>query len=196
MLSRDQIRKEIRARRRALSPQERSIRAAAIASHLLRSRLFRTARAVAGYLPVRGEADPTPVLRQARRHGKDVYLPVLARLGHAGLCFARFDDGVRLRPNRFGILEPEHHPRDLVRGLSLDLVLTPLVAFDAHGNRLGMGGGFYDRTFSYLAHRTHWCRPVLIGYAYSFQEVDGLPRQRWDVPLSGVATEHGLTLFR
>lgn len=195
MQSRDEIRREMRARRRALSAHERSRRASAIASHVLRSRLFRGANSVAGYLPVQGEADPTPVLAHALATGKQVYLPVLSSLRRGGLCFARFDARIGLRRNRLGIPEPVHHPRGLARGLALDLVLTPLVAYDARGNRLGMGGGFYDRTFAYLTHRTHWRRPVLIGYAYAFQQVHALDRESWDVPLSGVVTENGLMLF-
>jgi 5-formyltetrahydrofolate cyclo-ligase len=74
-------------------------------------------------------------------------------------------------------------------------VLAPLVAFDRSGNRLGMGGGYYDRSFAYLRHRVHWRRPRLIGYAYGFQEVQALERAHWDVPLSGVVTELGLRLF-
>ncbi|MGD8594123.1 MAG: 5-formyltetrahydrofolate cyclo-ligase, partial [Gammaproteobacteria bacterium] len=73
-------------------------------------------------------------------------------------------------------------------GRRLNLVLTPLVAFDARGNRLGMGGGYYDRTFAYLRHQHRWRRPRLAGIAYDFQQVDRLERSSWDVPLSTIAT--------
>jgi 5-formyltetrahydrofolate cyclo-ligase len=75
-------------------------------------------------------------------------------------------------------------------------VLTPLVAFDLHGNRLGMGGGFYDRTFEFLNRHTHWRRPLLIGLAYDFQRVEQLYSHGWDVRLSGVVTEQGFVSFR
>jgi 5-formyltetrahydrofolate cyclo-ligase len=80
--------------------------------------------------------------------------------------------------------------------LSLDLVLAPLVAFDAHGNRLGMGGGFYDRSFAYLLRHTRWLRPRLIGLAYDFQRQSRLPSQAWDVPLQAIATDQHLYLSR
>jgi 5-formyltetrahydrofolate cyclo-ligase len=78
----------------------------------------------------------------------------------------------------------------------LDLVLTPLVAFDAQGHRLGMGGGFYDRSFAYLLRHSRWLRPRLIGLAYDFQRQTRLPHQPWDVPLHAIATDHRLYLSR
>jgi 5-formyltetrahydrofolate cyclo-ligase len=78
---------------------------------------------------------------------------------------------------------------------TLDLILTPLVAFDDQGNRLGMGGGFYDRTLAYLGRRKHWKKPRLIGTAHAFQQVARLPHESWDVPLHGVVTEKALLSF-
>jgi 5-formyltetrahydrofolate cyclo-ligase len=193
MPERDEIRRAMRGRRRALTHRDLDQRARVIASHLLRSRLFRSARSIAAYVPVRGEADPSPVVEHALALGKHVYLPVLSRRGD--LCFAPLNTDTPLRRNRFGIPEPAVHSRLLARPRDLDLVLAPLVAFDRSGTRLGMGGGYYDRSFAYLRHRLHWRRPRLIGYAYGFQEVQALERAEWDVPLSGVVTELGLRLF-
>lgn len=183
----------MRGRRRALTHRDLDQRAQVIASHLLRARVFRSARSIAAYFPVRGEADPSLVIEHALALGKRVYLPVLSRRGD--LCFAPLDADTPLRRNRLGIPEPDVQPRMLARPRDLDLVLTPLVAFDRSGTRLGMGGGYYDRSFAYLRHRLHWRRPRLIGYAYGFQEVPALERAEWDVPLSGVVTEQGLRLF-
>jgi 5-formyltetrahydrofolate cyclo-ligase len=103
------------------------------------------------------------------------------------LVFVGWRPGGELRRNRFGIGEPRG-PRLPWR--RLDLVLLPLVAFDAGGGRLGMGGGFYDRTFAALrARRGQWQRPALVGLAHGFQRVAALPREAWDVPLAAVATE-------
>ena len=77
----------------------------------------------------------------------------------------------------------------------LDLVLVPLVGFDGAGNRLGMGGGFYDRSFAFLGQR-RWRRPRLVGVAFDLQRVDRLPRRAWDVPLDAVASERGCYRFR
>ena len=100
-----------------------------------------------------------------------------------------------MAPNRFGIPEPDLPAASRCPVLALDLVLVPLVAFDEAGNRLGMGGGFYDRTFRYLRHRTCWRRPHLVGIAYDAQRVPAIDARRWDVPLDAVVTETALHRF-
>ena len=103
------------------------------------------------------------------------------------MIFVRWREGERLLPNRFGIPEPVTL-RGSVAPWRLDLVLTPLVAFDTAGNRLGMGGGYYDRAFA-RRHQQRWPRrPVLCGLAHRFQQVDLLPASVWDVPLKRVFT--------
>lgn len=77
----------------------------------------------------------------------------------------------------------------------LDLIILPLVAFDLSGNRLGMGGGFYDRTLSFKHQRCHWKGPKLIGIAHELQRVDLLPVNDWDIPLDAVITEQKLYQF-
>ena len=94
-----------------------------------------------------------------------------------------------MRRNRWGIFEPD---RPGINGRWLDLALVPCVAFDANGERLGMGAGFYDRHFSFLKHRSAWCRPRLLGLAYEFQRTTGIDVRPWDVPLWGVVTELGV----
>jgi 5-formyltetrahydrofolate cyclo-ligase len=110
-----------------------------------------------------------------------------------------------LLPNHFSIPEPVSRGRGMVKLSRLDLVLTPLVGFDAQGNRLGMGGGFYDRSFAFLRRRQSWRKPRLLGLAFDLQEVNaqtgdqtegGLARQAWDVPLDGVVTESGVKIVR
>ena len=86
-------------------------------------------------------------------------------------------------------------PAQLLPGISLDLVLVPLVGFDDQGTRLGMGGGFYDRSFATRLFRRYWRKPRLIGVAYELQRVAHLDRQPWDVALDGVVTEQRLYLF-
>jgi 5-formyltetrahydrofolate cyclo-ligase len=121
--------------------------------------------------------------------GKQVYLPILAGNPQEHLVFAPYRSDTKLKPNRFGIPEPQIGNEELLTPQYLDLVLTPLVAFDASGTRLGMGGGFYDRTFAFLNHPGHFSKPRLFGLAYELQRVDHLPRQPWDVPLQGIITE-------
>lgn len=185
MASRSEIRSRLRQQRRALSRAVRVSSAKQVARRLAASPLFRAARRVAIYLPHDGELDLTPLLRRAWACGKTCYLPVLLgkRLG-----FAAYRRGDGLRLNRFGIPEPALPACQQVGALALDLILVPLVAFDAQGHRLGMGAGFYDRTLAARARRTHWRRPRLIGVAYDFQKVAKLVPALWDVPLDGVVT--------
>lgn len=120
---------------------------------------------------------------------KQCYLPVLDPLGSNRLWFAPLFPGASLRPNRFGIPEPNVAARHLVSARHLDLLLLPLVAFDHLGNRLGMGGGFYDRSLAYIKHRHQWRRPHLYGVAHQFQCVPLLQQASWDIPLNGIVTD-------
>ena len=192
MVHRADVRRQMRARRRALSETERSKRAHALADRLAGTSLFRNSRRIAAYLAVDGEADPLPLIQRAWTMGKTVYLPVLVPFNHNRLWFAPLRPDGTLVTNRFGIAEPTCIHRQRSGVIALDLVLTPLVAFDAQGNRLGMGGGFYDRTFGFLHRRRHWLKPRLVGLAYDFQQVPRLPAAAWDVPLYAVATDRAL----
>ena len=109
--------------------------------------------------------------------------------------FARYLPGMPMRPNRFAIPEPAIARAQLLPAQSLDLILMPLVGFDRSGNRLGMGGGFYDRTLAFRHHRDGYRGPLLLGLAYQFQCLDGLQARHWDVPLDGILTEKYLRRF-
>jgi len=179
----------MRRQRRRLRPWQRRRAAQRLVAAVRRLPVWRQARHVAAYMPADGEIDVLPLLREARRQGKRTYLPVLHPLGR-GLRFRPWAPGSPMRANRFGIPEPRarRHERS---GRRLDLVLAPLVAFDDHGNRLGMGGGFYDRTFAFRSRLARWRRPRLVGVGYAFQRVPRLERRHWDVRLDTVLTEAG-----
>ena len=181
--------------RRSLSPRERRHRSAALNRHLFAQPLFRNSRRIAVYLPSDGEVETAAIIERAWAMGKEVYLPVLVPFLHNRLWFAHYLPDTRLVHNRFGIAEPRAAHRRRIPTHALDLVLAPLVGFDTSGNRLGMGGGFYDRSFSFLTRRRHWRKPQLVGLAYEFQRVPQLPAQTWDVPLSAVATDGGWYAF-
>ncbi len=184
-----ELRKRLRARRRALSEVERFQRSHAICERLRRRSEFQRARRIVLYLPNDGEVDPTPLLDALWGARRMALLPVLRVLAGNRLAFHPYRPGDILAPNRYGIPEPVANPGEAVPPHTLDLVLLPLVAFDSQGRRLGMGGGFYDRTFAFLRQRRQWRRPLLIGVAYDFQEVPELPAEPWDVPLHAVVTE-------
>lgn len=190
------LRLHLRDTRRALSPSERTLCAERCADLLYQDPGFRNAKRIAAYLPSDGELDTLPLITRAWEMGKQIYLPVLLPQGANRLWFARYEPDTPLRRNRFGIPEPTRAAHTRVAPLALDLVLTPLVAFDTKGHRLGMGGGFYDRSFAYLLRHTHWLRPRLIGLAYDFQRQPKLPGQPWDVPLHAIVTDRKRYLCR
>lgn len=188
------LRRTLQKQRAALSPQLQQRLSHQAANHLSKQPLFRNARHVALYLPVRGEADPTGLRKLARPY-QTFYLPVLSPFGHNHLWFVRWDKHTRLRLNRFRIPEPCPSYRRSRTARWLDLVVMPLVAFDQQGTRMGMGGGFYDRTFAFKRAQTRPQRPRLCGFAYDFQQVKHLQRQRWDVPLDVIASDAGFFHF-
>lgn len=189
-----EVRRAMRARRQALSPEEQKQAAQDLALQLARTRLFRVSRRVACYLPDDGEIDPSVAVARLRAMNRQVYLPVLSRLAHESLWFAPADPHARLAPNRFGIPEPVVPARRLVRAQQLDLILLPLVAFDRYGNRLGRGAGFYDRSLAFRHHRRFLEKPHVLGLAHDFQCVDALPTDAWDVPLDGIVTDRAVYL--
>jgi 5-formyltetrahydrofolate cyclo-ligase len=192
MTDKSALRQLMRARRQQLSASRQLNAALALATRLQKQPLFQRSRRIAAYLPSDGEIDPMPLLHRAHRQGKYIYLPVLKG---AALQFVRFRPGLTsMRPNRFGIPEPRALPAACIAPSQLDLVLMPLVAFDPQGGRLGMGSGFYDRTFAFKQARRQRSRPLLIGLAHQLQQVPALPSDPWDVPIAGVATEKALLL--
>jgi 5-formyltetrahydrofolate cyclo-ligase len=193
MKTKQQLRQEMRRQRRRLGPRQQAHASLQLCEHIAASRLFRNSRRIAFYLPNDGEPDLLPLIEYAWRLDKACFLPVIGPRNSRRLWFLPYVPGTPLRVNRFGIPEPEHHPGERrFKAHALDLVLLPLVAFDAAGHRLGMGGGFYDRTLAFLHWRRHWHKPRLLGTAYAFQEVASLPVEPWDIPLTGIVTETGL----
>jgi len=183
------LRRQLRAARRALSPAEQRAHALVIAARIARDPRMRRARRIALYVAADGEVDPMPLQALLPGHSRRWYLPVLR--GHAAgrLWFVRWRKRDRLRDNRFGIPEPVRRRRHIQPAHALDLVLAPLVGFDADGCRLGMGGGFYDRTLAFLRQRRHWRRPLLVGLAHECQRLEHIEPSDWDVPLDAVVTE-------
>ena len=190
-----QVRREIRTLRRQLSPQTLQQRSRQLQRLTGNFKPFRHSRRIAFYIAANGEIDPEPLMQLAFKAGKRVYLPKLRQRPSGGLWFASYRPGDRVVYNRYGIPEPVMHHRRIVMPWSLDMAFVPLVAFDMSGNRLGMGGGFYDRTFAFKRRRNHWRGPKLIGLAHEFQRVDQLPIQAWDIPLDAVITERAIYLF-
>jgi 5-formyltetrahydrofolate cyclo-ligase len=181
------LRQTIRQQRKSLPPHETAACAEQLAQNARKHPAVLRSHRIAAYLASDGEIDPLPLLESLWSSGKQVYLPVLVPFSPQKLWFARFNRNDMLAYSRFGIPEPVK--RDLIKPCALDLVFTPLVAFDAAGHRIGMGGGFYDRTFAFLHQRQHWHKPRLVGLAYEFQKQACIKPNCWDVPLDAIATE-------
>jgi 5-formyltetrahydrofolate cyclo-ligase len=184
------LRQRMRAARREMPPGERAAADRAIVSRILRLPEFHAAKHVAVFLAFDGEPSMQGVIAAAATRGKRVYAPVLRGLT---MHFAELDTDAALATNFFGILEPRVGSR--VDARKLDLVLTPLVAFDDRGVRIGVGRGYYDRCFRFLLNRHCWRRPRLFAVAYELQRVPRLVRQPWDVLLAGAVTEAGVRRF-
>ena len=185
------LRREMRRRRRALSDSDRRDAARALSIRIAGSSWFINSRTVAVYLSNDGEIGLSPLVKRAWAMGKRTYLP---RLFGPRLWFLPFHAQSVLAGNRFSIPEPVEPARRRIRPLFLDLVLFPLVAFDRSGNRLGMGAGYYDRTFEAVRRRTRWPGPKRIGVAYEMQMMESLPAADWDVPLHAIVTERAIRI--
>lgn len=183
-LSRQDIRKMIRQRRRELTVQQQIDFAEQAAGRMMAYPSVLMARTVALFLSFDGELNTQPLINQLWHAGKRVYLPVLHPFSPGNLLFLHYHPQSELVVNRLKIQEPRLDVRDVLPLNSLDVLIAPLVAFDEQGQRLGMGGGFYDRTLQNW--QQYGISPV--GYAHDCQRVEKLPVEKWDIPLPAVVT--------
>lgn len=187
------LRALIRQQRRLLCSQIQLEHAHSVLLHFTNSTLALKTKRAAFYIATDGELDPLPLCEWLIAKGRTSYLPVLHPFLRKRLLFCEYKENKELIYNQFGILEPNLRMHEPASINSLDTIFLPLVAFDNNGTRLGMGGGYYDRTLSRL--RFSCKRPRFIGLAHSMQCVPTLSRQSWDIPLDGVITESGLRYF-
>ena len=187
------LRSELRSRRRGLAPLFRERAARLVAHHLDREFHLRPGLRIAAYASMAEELDTAPLIALARRRGCRIFLPrVSRRTGR--IRFVESLAGGRERLNHLGIVEP--HGSRPASARWLDLVIAPLVAFDDRGVRLGMGGGYYDRTFAFRNIHSSWRRPRLVGVAYALQQLPSIEAAAHDVRLDAVITEQGVVRCR
>ena len=205
----EELRRELRRRRKELSAEERQRLSRSAADGIIAAAVWRQAETVALYMSVRGEIDTTPLLAHAWDSGKLVLLPACSRKEQGKMCLVACSGADGLCTGSFGIPEPplseeetEFHelytddcgnsdtPDAADKGIRPvpDIIVVPGLAFDRKGARLGMGGGYYDRLLALPRYRNS----LRLGLAYSFQLVDSLPREDWDVPVHAVCTEQGM----
>ena len=217
------LRREMRRKRRALSPLQQKKAAQKLKSTLTLSHLFNRSKHIAIYLANDGELNPQPFIDWCWQYGQkqkhnnqpsiEVYLPVIHPFSKGHLLFLRYSPTTTMVNNHYGIAEPKLNILTLCPAHNLDIIFTPLVAFDDQGNRLGMGGGFYDRTLAKLniislaklaeyhsaqqasTNSTNQQTEVVlnsptavVGLAHQCQQVEQLPTELWDVPLPTIIT--------
>jgi len=179
------LRKALRSKRRALTPDSQARAAQAVADRVLAADFMPLGGHIALFMSADGEIDTAPLLEGLLALGKACYLPVLAQ-DTVTLQFRRYRPDRPLVTNFLGLQEPDHDA-DSIAPEGLNTVFMPLVGFDLAGNRLGMGKGYYDRTFAFVS-ADRSTGPALIGLAHECQRVEHLEAADWDVPLGGILT--------
>ena len=162
-----------------MQPDDRAAASRAVSEILIRTHEFHAAKSIGCYLPMRDEIDPRSIIARAWRANKRVFCPVVTQDDE--MFFRKLEPDSVVECGPYGIWEPvtgsSISPRDL------DLVVTPLVAFDQSRHRIGMGGGYYDRCFAFLRHRQYWIHPKLFGVAFDCQKVEKISPNPWDIRL-------------
>lgn len=200
MSTRNEIRKSLRTKRQSLSEVEQQQFSDNLLIQLTARSDVLAAKNIALYLANDSELDAMPFIKWCWQNNKKTYLPVIHPFSHGQLLFLHYDESSVMKKNNYGILEPKLDVR-LIKAINeIDIIFTPLVAFDLLGNRLGMGGGFYDRTLSswYQQYRRQnqelnvtknkLTKPYPIGLAHDIQLIDAIPAQLWDIPLPEIIT--------
>ncbi|MCK3654670.1 5-formyltetrahydrofolate cyclo-ligase [Pasteurellaceae bacterium Macca] len=174
---RQALRAEMRQKRALLTLEQQQQSAQSIIAPALELIERYQAHHLAFYLPFQGEISPLPLIDTLRQQGKAIYLPVLHPFSAHQLLFLAYHSEKALEQNRFGIWQPKLDVRNVLPLNALEMIFVPLVACDKLGNRLGMGGGFYDRTLSQK-------KLISVGLAHRCQQVEQLPLAHWDMPLT------------
>lgn len=176
---RNQLRQQIRKTRANLTALQQQQAEDSITQQALALIEERNAQHIALYLSFDGEISTEKLIKTLWAQGKQVYLPVLHPFNPNHLLFLRYLPDTPMLKNKFGIWEPKFNVQNVLPLDELDILFTPLVAFDKQGNRLGMGGGFYDRTLQNWQNSSF----IPVGLAHQCQQVEQLPTEAWDVPL-------------
>lgn len=186
MLSRPQFRQQIRQTRQQLSASFQQQASLKLIEQFSRLPEITSARHIALYLTADGEIDTQPLIDWLWQQGKHVYLPVIHPFSKGHLLFLHYQSDTPMVLNQYRIAEPKLNQLLIRPVAQLDIICTPLVGFDSTGHRLGMGGGYYDRTLApwFKDHRG----PKPIGLAHDCQHVEKLPIEAWDVPLPKIVT--------
>jgi len=195
--NKQELRLRLRASRKAIPQAANAAAAQRLCALVCSLSSFQHAQRMAFYWPHDGEISTIPLISSALAQHSQCFLPVLVLDAKQQLAFAAYTLDTPMVPNRYGILEPELSFAYLCEVSDLDLIFVPVVGFDSQGQRLGMGGGYYDATFaSNLRLKSKDKSPQIIGLAYSCQHVEQLPTENWDWSLNAVVTEDKVYNFK
>ena len=182
----DNLREHLKLKRKHLSRKVSDGMSHSICQRIIRSQWIHEYSNIGIYHPVNGEVNTFELINFMWSIDQQVFLPIIDK---KNLLFGRVNADSKLKKNRFGIPEPSITKSIQMSANLLDMIFVPLVAFDLNGFRIGMGSGYYDRTFEKRLSNKDAKDPVLIGLAYEFQKQECLNHQPWDVPLDMVVTE-------
>ncbi len=189
--TRTSIRQILRTKRKTLTVTFQKEAADALLLILKNDIIIKEAKHIALYLANNGELDLQPFIRWCWQQNKHIYLPIVHPFSKGHLLFLRYDNNSTLVINQFNIEEPKLDVRDIKPIQQLDIILTPLVAFDSTGARIGMGGGYYDRTlakwYEHYAQDKQYS-PAIMGVAHDCQQITKVPHEAWDIPLPKIIT--------
>ncbi|GAA4359734.1 5-formyltetrahydrofolate cyclo-ligase [Kangiella marina] len=179
------IRTRIKHDRQNLTSPFMQRSAIALMGHVSKAELIENHDNIAFYLPIAGEISCLPIIEYALSLGKKCYVPKIRSGRKRSMWFLPYTGRDSVEKGKYGILEPVASSSKAIAPSELSLVFMPLVAFDGTGNRLGMGGGYYDTVFSDMPTDK---RPLLIGLAYNLQKISKVPTEQWDLKMDGVIT--------
>jgi 5-formyltetrahydrofolate cyclo-ligase len=182
------LRKELLARRRAVKPATRGRAAQAVADAIAHTHWLSPGKRIGLYASMPQELGTGPLIELARARGCRVYLPRIVSMRARSMRFVPLDG--RTQQHSFGMHEPEGDA--WIGARFLDTIFCAGVGFDRRGARLGHGAGFYDRALAFRTLRSHWQGPRLVGVAYSFQVVDHIPVIPTDVFMDLIVTDRGI----
>lgn len=175
------IRRRVKSKRNSISTAEQAKAAFWVALRIARHPCFRRAKSFTAYIAANGELSLAPLIRLGQQQGKTCFLP---KISGQGMGFHSFPKGAKLYRNRYNLMEPSSL-KGTLNLAKVNLILCPLVAFDRHGNRLGMGGGFYDKALSKLKDNR---KLKVWGVGHDCQEVPLMQPQTWDIAMDGIFT--------
>jgi len=180
--TKSELRKQLRMLRNTISLYARDRASHKLCANLNDCGFFAKNLKLAFYLASDGEINTLPSINLARKTGCKIYIPSVKK--DKRLRFHRYGLFSVLKNNKYNIAEVNSAE---ISPIQLDVIFLPVVGFDRKGQRLGMGGGYYDRTLDKLQITRH--RPLLVGLAYQLQEIKHLQTDAWDISLDCIVTE-------